>query len=227
MHRYRQKVVTDCRYGVYTPLSCISHRILFHASRIVDPCFPAELPCLKQGDQKHPGFCSHLQIPLPQTHPPLSVAIQSVTRVNVIMSDWWTTSTTSHVPFHTPSRPSHHLASSSALTRPRFAGDELDPEDAKMAEGIKFLPSFASSPAGKLALGHGQSPVGGMGSGMAMSTSPAQRRSPTARFTPGAGERWVLSPFTALDDTMPGTDHPCSWSRNHNCWVPCNAFDLT
>ena len=69
MHRYRQKVVTDCRYGVYTPLSCISHRILFHASSDSGPLLdPAELPCLKQGDQKHPGFCSHLQIPLPQTH---------------------------------------------------------------------------------------------------------------------------------------------------------------
>jgi len=224
VHRYRQKVVTDCRYGVYTPLSSQNFvSCLPDSGPLLDP---AELPCLKQGDQKHPGFCSQPTNSF-ASNPPLSVAIQSVTRVNVIMSDWWTTSTTSHVPFHTPSRPSHHLASSSALTRPRFAGDELDPEDAKMAEGIKFLPSFASSPAGKLALGHGQSPVGGMGSGMAMSTSPAQRRSPTARFTPGAGERWVLSPFTALDDTMPGTDHPCSWSRNHNCWVPCNAFDLT
>ena len=101
-------------------------------------------------------------------------------------NDWWTQSTTappSSYTYHTPSRPN--------LPRARFAGDELDPEDAKMAEGIKFLPSFASSPAGKLALG--QSPAaGGMGMGMGMSggSSPGNRRSPTARFTPSAlGER--------------------------------------
>jgi hypothetical protein len=50
VHRYRQKVVTDCRYGVYTPLSCISHRILFHASRIVDPCLTQpSCPALNRG----------------------------------------------------------------------------------------------------------------------------------------------------------------------------------
>ncbi len=59
-----------------------------------------------------------------------------------------------------------------------------------MADGIKFLPSFASSPAGKLAMG--QSPASGMVMGMSVSP-PVQRRSPTARFTPGTGmgDRWV------------------------------------
>ncbi|WVQ66210.1 uncharacterized protein L199_004389 [Kwoniella botswanensis] len=83
-------------------------------------------------------------------------------------NDWWTSSTSSTSnlnsnpntqPFHTPQRPSqfqaHHQNSISRSTR--FAsnnvGDELDSEDLKMADSIKFLPSFANSPAGKLALG--------------------------------------------------------------------------
>ncbi len=69
MHRYRQKVVTDCRYGVYTPLSCISHRILFHASRIVDPCLTQpSCPALNRGIKNTQDSVPNLQIPLPQTH---------------------------------------------------------------------------------------------------------------------------------------------------------------
>lgn len=60
-----------------------------------------------------------------------------------------------------------------------------------MADGIKFLPSFANSPAGKLALGT---------SGMGMGSSPGQgnsppamggsvRRSPGSRFGMTGGER--------------------------------------
>ncbi|GFZ49845.1 hypothetical protein JCM24511_07248 [Saitozyma sp. JCM 24511] len=89
-------------------------------------------------------------------------------------------------------------------SRARFAGDELDPEDIKMAEGIKFLPSFASSPAGKLALGTSPSAGG--------TASPPARRSPTSRFSMGGAES-AASPRDArrktvtqfVDEDMPPT----------------------
>ena len=115
-------------------------------------------------------------------------------------SDWWTSSTSQ---LHTPQRPSsvpilnnRLLASGSTA---RFAGDELDPTDAEMADGINFIPSFASSPAGKMAMGMSMgmgmtgSPGGGVGSsgpGSGGISPPANRRSPTARFS--FGERCVL-----------------------------------
>ncbi|OCF34382.1 hypothetical protein I317_06523 [Kwoniella heveanensis CBS 569] len=106
-------------------------------------------------------------------------------------NDWWTSSTSSST-FHTPQRPGAglvHSTSSNALSssRTRFAphnstsnyghghghgnaNDQLDPEDERMAEQIKFLPSFASSPAGKLALGTSPSQsTAGMGFGSGMS----------------------------------------------------------
>ncbi|KAK4684891.1 hypothetical protein P7C73_g5277, partial [Tremellales sp. Uapishka_1] len=111
-------------------------------------------------------------------------------------SDWWTQSTSS---LHTPQRP---------LTRSRFAptpGDELDPEDARMADSIQFLPSFANSPAGKLALG--TSPA-------SASSPPPQRRSPTARFNSSLTGGAESSPRNSrnrtitsqlVDDEMPPT----------------------
>ncbi|WVF68343.1 hypothetical protein IAT40_003108 [Kwoniella sp. CBS 6097] len=154
-------------------------------------------------------------------------------------NDWWTSSTSSST-FHTPQRPGGgglpHSTSSNALSssRTRFAphnstshnyshghshghgnaNDQLDPEDERMAEQIKFLPSFASSPAGKLALGtspsqstgmgfgagsgaggggggSGGAGSGGAGGGMGVSSPGEGRRSPTVgtRFSNSVQER--------------------------------------
>nr|XP_031858298.1 uncharacterized protein CI109_006269 [Kwoniella shandongensis]KAA5525370.1 hypothetical protein CI109_006269 [Kwoniella shandongensis] len=130
-------------------------------------------------------------------------------------NDWWTSSQS----YSTPQRPSFTQSLSSSASqgfpgqsypqnnggaqRARFAGDELDPEDLKMAESIKFLPSFAQSPAGKLALGTSPQSGGGGGSGGGMGGgggnvgSPGDgRKSPTAgvggmgsRFGGGGQER--------------------------------------
>ncbi|WVR07929.1 hypothetical protein IAU60_004972 [Kwoniella sp. DSM 27419] len=122
-------------------------------------------------------------------------------------NDWWSSSST----INTPQRPAgpHHSHSygqgnmSMSTSRSTRFVDELDPEDMKMAESIKFLPSFAASPAGKLALGtspqsQGSSGANGTGSGgMNMSMgmgvgSPGDgRRSPTvnARFSASTQER--------------------------------------
>ncbi|WVW87092.1 hypothetical protein I302_109149 [Kwoniella bestiolae CBS 10118] len=87
-------------------------------------------------------------------------------------NDWWTSSSSStpQQPFHTPQRPGQFQHSNSTNRSTRFSsnnvGDELDSEDLKMADSIKFLPSFANSPAGKLALG----------------TSPQNSMSPSAGF---------------------------------------------
>ncbi|WVQ95896.1 hypothetical protein IAU59_002995 [Kwoniella sp. CBS 9459] len=146
-------------------------------------------------------------------------------------NDWWTSSTSTST-FHTPQRPGGgltHSTSSNALSssRTRFAphnstahahayghgnaNDQLDPEDERMAEQIKFLPSFASSPAGKLALGTSPSQstnmgfgagsggagggsgggVAGSGGAMGVSSPGEGRRSPTvgARFGNSVQER--------------------------------------
>lgn len=76
--------------------------------------------------------------------------------------------------------------------------DELDPEDARMAENIRFAPSFAASPAGKInnLTGGAMSPgingpgsVGPSGMGTVNMGSPSGTvrpgRSPTGRFAQG------------------------------------------
>ncbi|WWC92640.1 uncharacterized protein L201_007599 [Kwoniella dendrophila CBS 6074] len=99
-------------------------------------------------------------------------------------NDWWTSSQSNsnsssqyqqqhQHQFHTPQRPNFHsqssLNGSSRNYNNRYisaGGDELDSEDLKMVDSIKFLPSFANSPAGKLALGSSpQSNSGGGGGG--------------------------------------------------------------
>ncbi|KAI9638710.1 uncharacterized protein MKK02DRAFT_31037 [Dioszegia hungarica] len=89
------------------------------------------------------------------------------------MSDWWQAAATpsgstpmgAGGPF-TPTRPLQY--SQHRSTRFNIA-DELDPEDARMAENIRFAPSFAASPAGKLVMGSsghtGGRETGGMGGG--------------------------------------------------------------
>ncbi|WWC73844.1 uncharacterized protein I206_107816 [Kwoniella pini CBS 10737] len=79
-------------------------------------------------------------------------------------NDWWTNSNNSQQNQNnyfttTPQRQNSNLRSSTTTTRfsnnnvNNNIGDELDSEDLKMVDSIKFLPSFANSPAGKLALG--------------------------------------------------------------------------
>lgn len=106
------------------------------------------------------------------------------------MSDWWPApsqtqpqsgpsglnlgSTSSPVggPF-TPTRPLGFSTHTPALAHHRSTrfniADELDPEDARMAENVRFAPSFAASPAGKLVMGQGGqmalSPQGATGGG--------------------------------------------------------------
>ncbi|RXK37505.1 hypothetical protein M231_05226 [Tremella mesenterica] len=120
-------------------------------------------------------------------------------------SDWWTQSS-SHA-FHTPAR--HHLPSSnsntnsafSPQTRARFAGDDLDPDDAKAADGIKFLPTFASSPAGKLVMGQTPTSPPGMGGGRPSPTARFSDSSPRNAPTPGA-RRSLPAP---MDEDLPPT----------------------
>nr|XP_018260101.1 uncharacterized protein I303_07018 [Kwoniella dejecticola CBS 10117]OBR82259.1 hypothetical protein I303_07018 [Kwoniella dejecticola CBS 10117] len=82
-------------------------------------------------------------------------------------NDWWTNSTSSshgstqtqsNGTYFTPQRQntlsrSQRYAYGSGQGQGQNVGDELDSEDLKMVDSIKFLPSFANSPAGKLALG--------------------------------------------------------------------------
>ena len=133
--------------------------------------------------------------------------------------DWWPTSSTSfstpsrpqaHPSSGFTSTPSTHalggpVSSSTAATnsntagplqpfgstsgRARFAGDELDPEDSKSAENVKFFPSFSSTPAGKAYQASGGVIAGGgggsVGSPGAGGGSPGVRRSPQHRFSFG------------------------------------------
>lgn len=138
--------------------------------------------------------------------------------------DWWPAQSTSQS-YSTPSRPSStgfnplqstHTPSfnsfnpsssnqaygQSSLTnsRARFAGDELDAEDLQRADNVKFYPTFASSPAGKLASSVGHTNLGSPG-GVGKSNSPPARRSPQARFSVGGNaqspnDALVHSPFT-------------------------------
>ncbi|WVQ84778.1 hypothetical protein IAT38_006935 [Cryptococcus sp. DSM 104549] len=106
-------------------------------------------------------------------------------------NDWWSTPSR---PAPTPAQSAPALGSGlvrsqSTSRAARFAGDELDPEDNRMADSIKFLPSFASSTAGKLALGTSPSAGGGLGSPQ------ESRRSPQAgRYGGATQERDGLSP---------------------------------
>lgn len=101
-------------------------------------------------------------------------------------NDWW-----SQTPSRYTSTPIHPTLSRSQSvsqsTRTRFAGDELDPEDSRAADAVKFLPSFASSQAGRVALG--TSPTGGMS--MSVGSPQGERRSPQGRLSGSVHERCV------------------------------------
>lgn len=110
------------------------------------------------------------------------------------MSDWWQTSTSTSTNFQTPTRPFMQASTSShshaqSTSRARFAGDELDPEDAKMADGVKFMPAFsAASPAPRMGMGQSPGQSGQSGQSPQYSTmGTGGKMSPRARFTPGAG----------------------------------------
>ncbi|GMK59360.1 hypothetical protein CspeluHIS016_0703750 [Cutaneotrichosporon spelunceum] len=79
------------------------------------------------------------------------------------MSDWWTQPAT-------PARGALASPVRASTSRARFVADDPDPS----ADAPKFLPSFVGSPAGKLALGTSPGSV---------SSPPAPKRSPTARFS--------------------------------------------
>ncbi|KAK1923389.1 hypothetical protein DB88DRAFT_491022 [Papiliotrema laurentii] len=142
--------------------------------------------------------------------------------------DWWPTSSTSfstpsrpqaHPSSGFTSTPSTHalggpVSSSTTATnsntagpfqpfgstsgRARFAGDELDPEDSKSAENVKFFPSFSSTPAGKAYQASGGVIAGGgggsVGSPGAGGGSPGVRRSPQHRFSFGTSPNDAMSP---------------------------------
>ncbi|ORY34563.1 hypothetical protein BCR39DRAFT_513394 [Naematelia encephala] len=107
-------------------------------------------------------------------------------------SEWWP-----QTYYSTPSRalpPGQNgssAAGGSTSHRTRFAGDQLDPDDERMADGIKFLPSFASSPAGKFALGN----------------SPANSTSPTAARSPRGAGGVVESSSPRNTRSRPSTSH--------------------
>lgn len=102
-------------------------------------------------------------------------------------NDWWsqTPSRYTSTPIHPTLSRSQSISQS---TRTRFAGDELDPEDSRAADAVKFLPSFASSQAGRVALG--TSPTGGMS--MSVGSPQGERRSPQGSLSGSVHEGCVL-----------------------------------
>ncbi|KLT38674.1 hypothetical protein CC85DRAFT_289300, partial [Cutaneotrichosporon oleaginosum] len=101
------------------------------------------------------------------------------------MSDWWTQPST-------PARASVFQSPARASTsRARFVADDPDPS----AEAPKFLPSFVASPAGKHVLGTSPGSV---------SSPPAPKRSPTARFSVSMAES-VSSPRLSRSSRPPAT----------------------
>ncbi|KAL1412616.1 hypothetical protein Q8F55_000363 [Vanrija albida] len=98
------------------------------------------------------------------------------------MSDWWTQPATPAraSSFATPAR------ASMSSSRSRFVSDDPDPS---ASDGPKFLPSFAQSPAGKVALG---SPSASAAS------PPVIKRSPQTRFTAASLNESASSPRQSL-----------------------------
>jgi hypothetical protein len=97
-------------------------------------------------------------------------------------NDWWQSTS-----YSTPQRPlfqtqtsqtSYPNNSLSGPSRSRFAGDELDADDAKAADNIRFAPSFAASPVATRGIQTGYA-----GSPVATTSPPAARRSPSTRFS--------------------------------------------
>ncbi|BEI83907.1 hypothetical protein CcaverHIS002_0405110 [Cutaneotrichosporon cavernicola] len=102
------------------------------------------------------------------------------------MSDWWTQPST-------PARASAFASPARASTsRARFVADDPDPS----ADAPKFLPSFVGSPAGKLALGTSPASV---------SSPPAPKRSPTARFSVSMADS-ASSPHLSRSVRAPATE---------------------
>jgi hypothetical protein len=106
-------------------------------------------------------------------------------------NDWWGNPASPSTPLRQNSlgRSSHSQANT------RF-NDELDAEDAKMADGVKFLPSFSTSTAGKLLGGSSVTP--GNGLGMSSSSGAGGPGSPGGFSPPGMTSR--RSPNTRFGD---------------------------
>ena len=111
-------------------------------------------------------------------------------------NDWWGNSAN-------PSTPLRQNSLGRSSNQNNRFNDELDAEDAKMADGVKFLPSFSASTAGKLLGGSsatpgnvlGMSSSSGAGPGSPGGFSPpgmSSRRSPNTRF---GDARYVLAGY--------------------------------
>lgn len=114
-------------------------------------------------------------------------------------NDWWGSPANVATPPRQVGRSSLSQSHAHGYTPSRF-NDELDAEDARMADGVKFLPSFSTSTAGKLlgggggggssvtpggGLGMSSGSTGGGGPGSPGGFSPpgmSSRRSPNTRF---------------------------------------------
>lgn len=104
-------------------------------------------------------------------------------------NDWWGNAASPSTPLRQNS-----LGRSSQQNN-RF-NDELDAEDARMADGVKFLPSFSASTAGKLLGGSSTTP--GNGLGMSSSSGAGGPGSPGGFSPPGMSTR--RSPNTRFGD---------------------------
>jgi hypothetical protein len=122
----------------------------------------------------------------------ISRSTHSPTAYSTMSSDWWGNTASPSTPLRQNS-----LGRSSQAASARF-NDELDAEDARMADGVKFLPSFSTSTAGKLLSGSSVTPGGGLG--MSSSSGPGGPGSPGGfgHSPPGMSSR--RSPNTRFGD---------------------------
>ena len=107
-------------------------------------------------------------------------------------NDWWGSAAS-------PSTPLRQNSLGRSSNQNNRFNDALDDEDAKMADGVKFLPSFSASTAGKLLGGSSATPGNGLGMSSSSGAGPgspggfsppgmSSRRSPNTRF---GDARWV------------------------------------
>lgn len=121
-------------------------------------------------------------------------------------NDWWGSPANVSTP---PRQNSYTSYNRSGQTPNHRFNDELDAEDARMADGVKFLPSFSTSTAGKLLGGGvGGGGVGGPGSGvtpgsglgMSSGSGTGGPGSPGGFSPPGMGMSSRRSPNTRFGD---------------------------
>jgi hypothetical protein len=117
------------------------------------------------------------------THNQLSV------HYNTMSNDWWGNAASPSTPLR------QNSLGRSGQQASRF-NDELDAEDMKMADGVKFLPSFSTSTAGKLLGGSSVTPSNGLG--MSSSSGAGGPGSPGGFSPPGMSSR--RSPNTRFGD---------------------------